>query len=193
MNKETLRIIIDRVLEEVSAPLKSNNLRLRRASSPDDVAAIMQQIKDLAEYEKALDEVKIEEQTLIADGCMDDVGSGDQPIYYCMLVEHCGGGGAWSSVGYGFFFFNYSTWTGRGLYLEDLHINADKRGLGGGKSVMKALAKIALASSCARFTWQAIDWNKNAFEFYESIGANVLKEWITLRMESDAMQRFVSR
>jgi len=108
----------------------------------------------------------------------------------CILVESETTDRNFEAVGFGFFFFNYSTWTGRGLYLEDLHINHDKRGLGGGKAVMKSLAKIALKTGCERFTWQAIDWNKNAFEFYESIGASVLKEWITLRMTADGMLKF---
>ena len=93
-------------------------------------------------------------------------------------------------IGFAFYFFSYSTWVGRRcLYLEDLFVQPAHRGKGAGIALMKALAKEAVAKECRRFVWQVLDWNAPAIEFYERLGAKVLREWLTVRLEGEALAR----
>lgn len=96
-------------------------------------------------------------------------------------------------VGFALFFHSYSTFLAqRGLFLEDLFVNPDKRGLGVGKALLSHLAKIALERSCGRFEWNVLDWNELAINFYRSIGAVPMDEWTTFRVTGDALNRLAS-
>jgi GNAT superfamily N-acetyltransferase len=91
-------------------------------------------------------------------------------------------------VGFAFYFYNYSTWQGRpGLYLEDLFVQPSHRGKGIGKALLVHLARIAVRENCGRFVWQVLDWNTPSIEFYESLGATMMKEWLTMRVTGDAL------
>ena len=86
------------------------------------------------------------------------------------------------------YFFNYSTWQGRpGLYLEDLFVRPHFRGKGIGKALLIHLAQTALKENCGRFVWQVLDWNQPAIDFYHSLGAKVMKEWLTMRVDGAAL------
>ena len=92
-------------------------------------------------------------------------------------------------VGFAFYFFAYSTWRGRPvLYLEDLFVQPEQRGNKIGLSLMKRLAALAVEHRCDRFVWQVLDWNQPAIDFYERIGARVERQWLTVRMEGDAIR-----
>lgn len=94
-------------------------------------------------------------------------------------------------IGFAVYFFNYSTWQGKhGLYLEDLYISPEHRGIGAGIGMLKHLANIALSKSCGRFEWSAIDTNVTAIEFYKSLGAVSKDEWIGFRMSGDVLTKF---
>jgi GNAT superfamily N-acetyltransferase len=93
-------------------------------------------------------------------------------------------------AGFALFFYNYSTWQGRpGLYLEDLFVRPEFRSQGIGKALLLHLAQIAVRENCGRFQWQVLDWNTPAIEFYESLGAKTLKEWLTMRVDGEALER----
>jgi GNAT superfamily N-acetyltransferase len=97
-------------------------------------------------------------------------------------------------AGFAFYFFNYSTWRGRpGLYLEDLFVWPHLRGKGIGKALLVHLAQIALQENCGRFEWAVLDWNQPAIDFYESLGAKRMKEWIIMRVEGDDIARLASQ
>jgi GNAT superfamily N-acetyltransferase len=86
-------------------------------------------------------------------------------------------------IGYAFYFFTYSSFLARKtLYLEDIFITEKKRKLGAGKLLLRELIKIAEKQKCGRMEWCVLDWNKNAIEFYDKLGAKPLKEWIYYRM-----------
>jgi GNAT superfamily N-acetyltransferase len=88
------------------------------------------------------------------------------------------------------YFFSYSTWVGRKcLYLEDLFVKPAHRGQGAGIALMKALAKVAVETDCRRFVWAVLDWNEPAIAFYERLGGKVMREWLTVRLEGDALTR----
>ena len=112
-------------------------------------------------------------------------GFGREPKYRCVLAEWEG-----EPAGVAFFFYNYSTWQGKpGLYLEDLFVKPKFRGKGIGKSLLLHLAKIAVAENCGRFQWQVLDWNTPALDFYKSLGAETMSEWLTMRVEGDNIRK----
>jgi GNAT superfamily N-acetyltransferase len=156
-------------------------LTLRRAVVAD-VPQILALIRDLAEYEKAPHEVIATETDLVRDGF-----SGT-PRFQVELA-------AWDGeiVGFAFWFFNYSTWQGRpGLYLEDLFVRPAFRGRGIGRALLAELARIAVREGCGRFQWQVLDWNTPAITFYESLGAKVMEEWLTMRVSGPELARLAS-
>ena len=92
--------------------------------------------------------------------------------------------------GFALYFHNYSTWQGRkGLYLEDLFVRPALRGHGIGKGLLEELARTAVREKCGRFVWQVLDWNQPAIEFYEKLGARRLGDWVTMRVDGDALLR----
>jgi len=95
-------------------------------------------------------------------------------------------------VGFALFFHNYSTFLGKSnIYLEDLYINEKSRGKGYGKMLLQRLATITLERGCERLDWACLDWNEKSIAFYESVGAKPLAEWITFRLDKEALEKFV--
>jgi GNAT superfamily N-acetyltransferase len=157
-------------------------LLVLRDATRDDVPAIRQLIRDLADYEKEPESAVVSEADLLRDGF------GERPLFKVVMAEWEGEG-----VGFAFYFFNYSTWQGRpGLYLEDLFVKPSHRGHGIGKALLVHLAGIALRENCGRFVWQVLDWNQPAIGFYESLGARVMKEWLTMRVDGEALRRLAA-
>lgn len=149
-----------------------------RAARPDDVPQIFQYICDLAEYEKALHEVKCSPASL-AESLFCEAS-----IAHALMIETSG-----KVIGYAIYFFNFSTWlAARGLYLEDLYIDPAHRGKGGGLRLMKTLARRAQEQGCQRFEWSVLDWNRPSIEFYEAIGAVSQDEWLGYRLEGVALE-----
>jgi len=154
-------------------------LNIREAKA-EDSALILKFIIELAIYEKAEHEVLASEED-IENSLFGDHSSTQALI--CSLDD--------TPVGCAVYFFNYSTWLGRhGLYLEDLYVSPEHRGLGAGKSLLKHLAKIAVAKGCGRFEWSVLDWNEPAIKFYESFGARPQNEWVGYRLTGSALQAF---
>jgi GNAT superfamily N-acetyltransferase len=150
-----------------------------RAAVPTDVPAIRSLIRELAEYEKEPQQAIATEADLLRDGF------GPVPRYRCIMAIWDG-----ESVGFALYFNNYSTWQGRwGLYLEDLFVRPSMRGKGIGKALLVELARIAVRDGCGRFQWQVLDWNKPSIDFYEKLGAKPLKEWLTMRVDGEALER----
>ena len=155
------------------------NIEIRDAVT-NDSAQILAFIKDLASYENAVDEVVAEEKD-IQESIFGQNSSVKALI--CLLGEE--------PIGFAVYFYNYSTWQGKkGLYLEDLYVSPEHRGIGAGKELLKHLAKIAVSQNCGRFEWSVLDWNKPAIDFYESIGAKQKKEWIGYQLTGSALYDF---
>ena len=154
-------------------------MRTLRPATRDDVPLILQLIRELAEYEREPQSAIATAEDLLRDGF------GPAPLYFVTLAHWNG-----EPAGFAFWFLNYSTWLGKpGLYLEDLFVRPAFRKKGLGKALLVELARVAVEKGCGRFQWQVLDWNTPAIEFYESLGAQRMKEWITMRVEGDAIAR----
>lgn len=154
-----------------------------RPATRDDVPLILALIRELATYERDLGAVVATEEALLRDGF------GERPLFQVTIAEWSG-----EPVGFAFWFLAYSTWRAQPtLYLEDLFVRPEARGRGIGKEMMRFLARTALDMGCGRFIWQVLDWNAPSIAFYESLGAKVVREWLTCRVDGDALQALAGR
>jgi len=161
-----------------------------RKATGADVPAILALVKELAAYEREPDAVIATEADFLRDGF------GESPAFHVLVATEDPGVAHESAgvIGFAFYFFSYSTWIGRRcLYLEDLFVQPSHRGKGAGIALMAALAQEAIAQECRRFVWQVLDWNEPAIAFYERLGAKVLREWLTVRLEGDALASLAKR
>jgi GNAT superfamily N-acetyltransferase len=146
-----------------------------RAANAADLPVILGLIRDLAEYERAPNDVVATE-----DG-LREVLFGAKPSAEVVLAMEGD-----QAVGFAVFFHNFSTWLGRpGLYLEDLFVRPDARGKGYGRALLVHLAQIARERGCGRMEWAVLDWNEPAIKFYRSLGATPNEEWTIYRLTSD--------
>ncbi len=153
-----------------------NKLTFRYAVRKD-IPLILQFIRDLAEYEKLLDEVVADEATL------------EEWIFDQKKAEVIFAMKAGKEVGFALFFHNFSTFLGRaGLYLEDLFVLPEYRGKGYGKQLLKKLAAIAVERKCGRLEWWCLDWNQSSIDFYLSLGAEPMSDWTVYRISGDTLQ-----
>jgi GNAT superfamily N-acetyltransferase len=150
-----------------------------RTATPADIPQILAFIRALAAYEREPDAVTATEEDLLQHGF------GPNPFYFCLIAELDG-----RPAGFAFYFFNYSTWKGRpGLYLEDLFVQPEFRGLGIGKALLEKVAAVAVENNCPRLQWEVLDWNTPAIDFYRAMGAEFLDEWRNVRVSGDALKR----
>jgi RimJ/RimL family protein N-acetyltransferase len=153
-----------------------------RQATVDDGALILHFIRELAIYEKAEHEVLATQQTI-----EQSIFSKNSHVFALICEQDS------QPVGMAIYFYNYSTWLAKsGLYLEDLYVSPEHRGKGAGKSLLKAMAKIALNNKCGRFEWSCLDWNKPSRDFYESIGAQSQDEWVGYRMSGQTLIDFAN-
>ena len=152
-----------------------DNLSFRNAERKD-VALILEFVRELAEYEKMLDEVVADEATL-------ETWLFDRQKAEVIFAVEDG-----KEVGFALFFHNFSTFLGRaGIYLEDLYVKEEHRGKGYGKALLKKLASIAVERGCGRLEWSCLDWNKPGIDFYMSLGAEPMKDWTIYRAAGDTL------
>ena len=150
-----------------------------RKATPADVGTIAALIRELALFEKEPDAAVATEADLLRDGF------GPEPYFRCLLAEWQG-----ETAGFALYFFQYSTWEGRpALYLEDLFVREAFRKRGIGVALFRRLAATALERNCTRFQWECLDWNRPALDFYEAAGAQVLPQWLNLRVTGEALRR----
>ncbi len=154
-----------------------------RAARADDIDVIRGFILALAEYEKLAHEVKADRATLAR------YLFGERPMAEVLIAEHAG-----APVGFALFFHNFSTFEGRpGLYLEDLFVLPQARGLGAGKALLARLAQIAIDRDCARLEWSVLDWNEPSIAFYRALGARPMDEWTVQRVDGDVLTALAGR
>lgn len=154
-----------------------NKLSFRNAERKD-ISLIFQFIKELAEYEKMLDQVVADEATL-------EMWIFDKEKAEVFFALEDG-----KEIGFALYFHNFSTFVGRaGIYLEDVYIKPEHRGKGYGKAILKKLASIAKERGCGRLEWCCLDWNKPSIDFYLSLGAEPMNDWTVYRVSGDTLTK----
>lgn len=151
-----------------------------RPGQAEDVPDLLSMIKELAEYEKALSEVENTEAQLLADGF------GDSPLYEFFIAEV-----DQQAVGIALFFYRYSTWKGKTLFVEDIYVRPAFRGRQIGKAFFKTLAQKAHAENCRRMFWQVLDWNESAINFYKQLGADFDAEWTNVSLNLEQFRKIM--
>lgn len=148
-----------------------------RPATPADLPLIADLIRALADYEKLAHEVRFDEATL------GEKLFGPRPYAEVLIGEADG-----EPRGFALFFHNFSTFEGKpGIYLEDLFVMPEARGLGLGKALLVELARLAVARDCARLEWWVLDWNEPSIGFYKSLGARPMDEWTVMRVDGAAL------
>lgn len=154
---------------------KLDDFKLRFAEL-NDVALILEFIRELADYEKLLHEVVATEEVLI------------ESLFERKMAEVIIGEYKNQPVSFALFFHNFSTFLGRpGLYLEDLYVKPEMRGKGIGEIMFSFLAKLAIERKCGRLEFWCLDWNESAIKFYKGIGAVPMDDWTVYRVHDKAL------
>jgi len=189
LDATSLESVIDKCLElsnaELKMNIKSQSFRIRRAEE-NDAKYILQFVEALAVFRKKSVAVHTTAENFARDGF------GDNPLYQCLLLEETGANDGIPSLrGMTLWFIGYSSWEGRSLFLEEMFVDEEFRGRGAGKHFMYTLAEIAMTLDCGRFVWRALDWNTNALDFYQGIGAEIDRESLTVCFDWDKMEAFM--
>lgn len=151
-----------------------------RAAELRDVNAIVQLIRELAEFEHLTHLLQVTPEKLRPHLF------GERPVVEALVADSAGG-----VLGFALFFTNFSTFLAQpGLYLEDLYVQPAQRGRGIGEALLSRVGRIAVERDYGRFEWSVLDWNANAIRFYEKMGATVMPDWRICRVTGDALQRF---
>lgn len=154
---------------------------LIRQGTATDIPATLTLIKELAEFEKAPLEVDNTEERMLQEGF------GEHPVFGFLVAEIQG-----EIVGISLYFFRYSTWKGKRLFLEDLIVTEKHRGKGIGKALFEKTLEKSIELNCNGMSWQVLDWNTPAIQFYEKYHAKFDSEWINCSLSKDLIRDFVS-
>jgi len=147
-----------------------------RFAEKSDVSLILGFIKELAEYEKMLNQVVATEEIL------------RESLFERKVAEVIIGEYDHKPVSFALFFHNFSTFLGRpGIYLEDLYVKPEMRGKGIGKTMLSFLADLTIKRKCGRLEWSCLDWNKPSIDFYLQMGAVPMDEWTVFRVDNEAL------
>ncbi|KAF3065914.1 N-acetyltransferase ats1 [Daldinia childiae] len=169
-----------------------------RHARREDVPIILQQIRELADYEHELDSVEATEATLLSTIAFapDNVESTStapntestspsRPARCLLLFNEED-----KPAGMALYFYNYSTWRSKaGIYLEDLFVRPTDRKKGYGKKLLVELAKEVVATNGGRLEWSVLKWNEPSIQFYESIGAKKMDDWVGMRVDREGLTK----
>ncbi len=140
---------------------------------------VLDLIMELAIFEKSGDQVF----NTVAQ--MEQDGFGPNPVYGFFVAETNEG-----IVGLSLYYYRYSTWKGRRLYLEDIIVTEEQRGKGFGKLLFERTMKFSVEQNCSGMMWQVLDWNEHAIKFYKSYGARLDDEWLNGHLEASEINSF---
>jgi GNAT superfamily N-acetyltransferase len=153
------------------------SLRIR-AATPADTALIKSLVAELAEYEKLAHEAKATEADFAR------ALFGPEPKAFAEIAELGG-----RPIGFSLWFYTFSTFVGRhGVYLEDLYVRPEARGLGAGRALMASLARRCVEEGLGRMEWAVLDWNAPAIAVYDRVGSATLKDWSVRRLTGEALR-----
>jgi GNAT superfamily N-acetyltransferase len=153
-----------------------------RKGTKEDLPRVLELVKELAAYEKALGEVS---NTI---EMMEEDGFGQNAVFGFFVAEV-----KEFFVGVSLFYYRYSTWKGRRLYLEDIVVTDTMRGKGIGKQLFDVTLNYSLEQKCTGMMWQVLDWNEPAINFYKKYKTRFDPEWINCRLEAEEIQRILKK
>jgi len=143
---------------------------LIRPAGENDAPVIYGLVRELADFEHLLHEVKLSEETLRDWLAAGEIG--------CLLA--CDGSEA---VGFALYYYTYSTFRGqKGLFLEDLFVKVEYRKQGIGRAFFAELARLAAAQNCFRIDWLVLSWNRHGMDFYNTLGGRAVSDWVLYRL-----------
>jgi len=155
-----------------------------RVATREDVPLILALVRELADYERAPDAVKLTEAELARDGFPPP---GGQRYYEALIAED-----AHQPAGFALFHPVYSTWRGRAMHLEDLFVRPPFRGRGIGRALLEKVAAVSLQRGCVILFWHVLDWNTPAIDFYKTLGAESLDDWTRMRVTDGALRQLAA-
>lgn len=153
-----------------------------RKGRKEDLPRVLELIKELAQFEKASDQVSNTVEQMEKDGF------GINPVYGFFVAER-----DQEIVGLSLYYFRYSTWKGKRLYLEDIIVTEDERGKGLGKLLFERTMRFALEQGCSGMMWQVLNWNEPAINFYKKYNARLEDEWLNGHLEAKEMASLLSK
>ncbi len=155
-----------------------------RQGTKEDLPRVLELVRELALYEKAPDEVTNTVQM------MEEDGFGENPVFgfFVAVKEE-----TQQIIGISIFYYRYSTWKGRRLYLEDIVVTESERGYGAGKLLFDRTLQKCLDDNCTGMMWQVLDWNTPAINFYQKYGADLQSEWINCNLQSDEIRKILKQ
>lgn len=152
-----------------------------RESVEGDMPQVLKLIQELALFEKEEHAVEVTVADLKKDGF------GVKKLFHCFVAEHEN-----KIVGMALVYPRYSTWKGTVIHLEDLIVNEKYRGTGIGSALLTEVVKYGHDLGVKRISWEVLDWNEPAITFYESKGANVMRDWDVVQLNQEGIQNFIN-
>lgn len=157
------------------------NLINIREGRKTDLPRVLELIKELAQFERAPHEVT---NTL---AMLEEDGFGPRPVYGFFVAET-----ADEIIGLSLYYWRYSTWKGKRLYLEDIIVTESERGKGAGKLLFDRTMQKCLEENCTGLMWQVLEWNEPAINFYKKYGSKLDGEWVNCNLESEQIRKLLS-
>jgi GNAT superfamily N-acetyltransferase len=152
-----------------------------RVGVKSDLPRVLELIRELAEYERAADQVI----NTVAD--LERDGFGPNPIFGFFVAED-----GKNIVGLSLYYWRYSTWKGKRLWLEDIIVTQSERGRGTGKLLFDRTMQHTIDEKCSGMMWQVLDWNEPAINFYKKYGSKVSGEWYNCVLEADQIKKLLA-
>lgn len=147
-------------------------MKIRKATK-EDCSGMLELIRELAEYEKAPEEVTVDPKHF------EESGFGANPVWWAFVVEDTTS----NIIAFALYYIRYSTWKGQVMYLEDILVTESMRGKGIGKMLIERLKDEAREKGFKRITWQVLDWNEPAINFYKKFDAKFDPEWVNVVLD----------
>lgn len=153
-----------------------------RSGKKEDLPRVFELVKELAEYERAADQV------INTVALMEKDGFGPQPIFGFFVAEDGD-----RIIGLSLYYWRYSTWKGKRLWLEDIIVTQSERGRGAGKLLFDRTMQHTLDENCSGMMWQVLDWNEPSINFYKRYGSNIGSEWLNCQLEAGQIRELLKK
>jgi GNAT superfamily N-acetyltransferase len=150
-----------------------------RRGKKEDLPQVLGLVKELAIYEKAPNEVEVTVEQ------MEEWGFGADKQFDLFVAENNG-----KIIGIAIYYYKYSTWKGKCLFLEDIIVTENERKNGYGKQLFEAVVHVAKKEKVKRMEWQVLEWNEPAIKFYKKTNTVFDSEWINCKLSYEEIQKF---